>query len=151
MKTISDIILVGIGNSLRADDGVGEYVCFILKNKYPLINALIVHQLDITMLNELNQFSSVIFIDASIETSQVTFDRISEHTSGPSFSHHVNANMIAELNKQLYNSNTEFYLCSVGADDFNFSTHISNNTKLNGDKAIELINEWIIKHFNSAE
>ena len=66
------ICVVGIGNPLRSDDGIGEYVCKkILEKKIPNLSVIVTQQLDMGISEELSEFDSVIFGDASENEKEI--------------------------------------------------------------------------------
>jgi hydrogenase maturation protease len=144
-KTQSTCI-VGIGNTLRSDDGVGHYVCQLLDAKQlPGVSTISTQQLDTTITAALATFARVVFVDASVNAATVLFQSLAtgdEQTQ--SFSHHVNAAMIASLAGKLYSANTQFYICAIGATNFEMGNQLSEKTWSNADAAVSLLSEWIL-------
>lgn len=69
--------IVGIGNPLRSDDGVGAYICQLLEEKnLPGVSIISTQQLDIGIAEELSKFDNVIFVDASLEEEAISEDII---------------------------------------------------------------------------
>src|SRR5512144_619732 len=96
--------IVGIGNTLRSDDGAGWHVCALLEEKkMPGVSIITTQQLDTAVLEELVKFTNVIFVDASQEEETILFQLITNkvHPSQPS-SHQINTTMLAGLAQQLY-------------------------------------------------
>lgn len=59
------ILIIGYGNNLRSDDGVGRYLAEIIEQQQlPLVKALSVHQLTPELVLEIADSQAVIFIDA---------------------------------------------------------------------------------------
>jgi hydrogenase maturation protease len=138
---IPNTCIVGIGNTLRSDDGVGAYVCETLaKQSITGVHIITSLQLDTNMIEELIGFDQVIFVDAAIDTAEVTLQQITkEHTSPQSFSHHINAAMLARLAEQLYEAKTKFYICAVPGFNFELGNTISKQAKKNATKAVAFV------------
>lgn len=139
------VCIVGIGNRLRADDGAGAYVCELIEEQHlPGVSFLITQQLDTALIEELIQFNSVIFVDAAVNVKGFSFLSISDIQQAPqSFSHHINAAMLAALAKQLFAANTQFYICAIGADNVEMGNQLSAITEANANDAMLFITEWI--------
>ncbi len=139
------ICLVAIGNTLRSDDGVGVYICKLIEEKnLPAVTIVTTQQPDIAMAEDLSTFDRVIFIDASLNDETISFvPLLLENVRPQSSSHHINAAMLASLVQQLFSSNTQFYICAIGASDFKMGNEISDKAKRNAAEAVLLLTEWI--------
>ena len=139
------ICIVGIGNRLRADDGVGAYVCELIeKQQLPGVSFVITQQLDTVLIEELIQFNSVIFIDAAVNSKGLSFLPVADMQQAPqSFSHHINAAMLVGLAKELFAARTQFYICAIGIDNIEMGNQLSAITKANANDAVVFITEWI--------
>lgn len=137
--------IVGIGNPLRTDDGIGAYVCTLLEEKrIPGVHVISTQQLDTSMLEELIGFNRVIFVDAAVNIKSISFDLLSREKHHPaSFSHHINAAMLAGLAEQLYAAKTQFYVCAIPAANFTMGKPMSQKAKKNATEAVALIQAWI--------
>ena len=94
------------------------------------------------LAESLANFDTVIFIDASVNNEPVSLQEISLDKNQPqSFSHHINAAMLVGLVKQLYPTHTRFYVCAIGAKNFEMGNTISEKALNNANKAISLLSE----------
>jgi hydrogenase maturation protease len=136
---------VGIGNTLRSDDGVGSYVCGLIEEKkIQGVTIVITQQLDIGMTEDLAKFDQVIFVDASLKEEIISFNELPLEGNQPqSFSHHVDASVLAALAKTLYSTNTRFYICAVGANNFEMGNILSEKTVNNAMEAFSFLVNWI--------
>lgn len=70
----NNILLVGVGNTLRGDDGIGAYICSCIDAlKMPGVQTLMTQQLDTALLDELMEADHIIIADASFEGKAVDF------------------------------------------------------------------------------
>jgi len=145
MSITKSTCIVGIGNTLRGDDAVGKYVAEAIgKNNLPGITIIITQQLDIGLAEDLSKFGTVIFIDASLNEKTFSFEplELQDHTS-QSISHHINADLLVRLTQQLFSTPTQFYICAIGASNFEMGNAISASTKANADAAIIVLTSWL--------
>ena len=138
--------IVGIGNTLRSDDGAGAYVCRLLEDVNPaFVTIITTQQLDIGMTEDLAKFDRVIFIDASMEEDSFSFKPLEiENNPASSSSHQINAGMLVSLARQLYTTNTQFYICAIGGQNFDMGKNLSEKTTINAHEAAALIRKWIL-------
>lgn len=136
--------IIGIGNTLRSDDSAGAYVCRLLKKQQVPVTIITTQQLDIAMVEDLSKFDTVIFIDAAIDETAFSFQHLHTTPQQPqSSSHHINAAMLASLAKQLFATSTQFYLCAIGATNFEMGTTLSEKTKQHASDAAAMLLNWI--------
>lgn len=133
--------IVGIGNPLCGDDGVGAYVCELINAKQlPGVHTIATQQLDTAMIEELTGFDEVIFVDAAIHTTKINIDPITENSAVTQpLSHHINAVLFAKLAQQLYAATTQFYICAIPATNFELGKKITVKAKSNATKAAALL------------
>jgi hydrogenase maturation protease len=140
------ICLIGIGNTLRSDDGVGALICNAMEERsFSAVHIIVTQQLDMGLAEELAKFSIVIFIDASGSDTGVSFTAISNEPGVQTFTHHINAATLAALTTKLYGPGTDFYICAVGGFNFEMGTGLSNEGRTNAEKAIELLTQFLEK------
>jgi len=127
------VLVVGYGNTLRTDDGVGWHAARLLAGDPRLAGAVVVaeHQLTPELALDLSLASLVILLDASAETpaGTVTVRRLTQPgglapsgeirpgdpggTPGPT-SHHVHPELLLALALELYGWAPEAVVVSVG-------------------------------------
>ncbi len=147
MKIGPRILVAGIGNPIRSDDGIGPYICrCIEEEKCKGVTTAIYHQLHTELTEEFLQFDMVIIADAAVEGADVEFYRLDEKGISPvASSHHVNATLLLSLAKHLYQKELNIMICSVRGYDFEMGEKFSNAGKNNADEAVSIILNWIYK------
>ena len=130
---------------MRSDDGVGDYVCRLMEEKnLEGVSVVTMQQLDIGMTEDFIKYDTVIFVDASMEEQAFSFQPLPIENNQPqSFSHHINATMLVNLAQILYSTNTRFYICAIGADQFEMGNTISEKTMGNALASVAFLTEWI--------
>jgi hydrogenase maturation protease len=142
---VHTICIVGVGNTIRADDGIGNYICNAIEQmQIPGVNTMIVQQLDAELVEDLLHFDHVLITDASMEGKEADLYNLLPIDGPPlSSSHHLNAAMLAALSEKVYGIKMSLFICAVRGHDFNIGDTISEKAKANCQQAISLIHEWI--------
>jgi len=61
------MLIVGIGNPIRSDDGIGNYVCEKINSMtVPGIETLCMHQLQVEFIEMFSGYDTVMIVDASV-------------------------------------------------------------------------------------
>jgi len=142
------ILLVGVGNTLRGDDGIGAYICSCIDAlKIPGVQTLLTQQLDTVLLDELMEAGHIIIADASFEGKAVDFFKVNgnEPLHGSS-SHHMSAPLLMQMAQTIYQKELSMMICAVAGYRFSMKEKLSVRAKTNADKAVTIITEWISKH-----
>lgn len=146
-------IVIGIGNPLRGDDGIGARVVDMLGKLRPDIDTIAVHQLSPELAEDICRASMVLFIDASTELAPGTMERAAiepvESGAANPTSHHCTPWLLAQIARRLYGCASPMYLLAVGAIEFGFGQGLSNAVEraIPGiiDAALEVIREYDIR------
>ena len=146
MNNQTTICIAGIGNILRSDDGIGAYVCKALEKEH-LSNAnfLYPHQLQTEWLEEFSRYDYVMLIDAIADgTNDIQLYPLKpgrQFTS--SVSHNFDTGILAGLLSGLFEKSPQIIICAVGGQDFSFGETLSDQGKINADRAVEKIKSWL--------
>ncbi len=142
---IEKILIIGVGNTLRSDDGIGAYICLQMDALHlPDVAIRILHQLQIELIEDVVDYDSVIIADASVTGADFEFHSVlMDETQALSSSHHLNANMLGALAQKIYGKNIPIFLCSVRGENFEMGEKLSVKAKMNADNAVKMINDWI--------
>jgi hydrogenase maturation protease len=144
----NNILLVGVGNTLRGDDGIGAYICSCIDAlKMPGVQTLMTQQLDTALLDELMEADHIIIADASFEGKAVDFFKVSGNEPIPvSSSHHMSAPLLMQMAKTIYQKELSMMICAVAGYRFSMKEKLSARAKKNADKAVAAIVEWMNKN-----
>jgi len=124
----SRVLIVGIGNTLRGDDGIAAEVLRRLEAEHISADCRSVHQLTVEMAQLISQYDAVLFIDASVAlpVGHWRCEKIDHHCDGTeSFSHDLSPRALLNLSAQLYRSPTHVQALSIGAERFDLTESIS--------------------------
>lgn len=147
--------IIGIGNRLRTDDGIGGYICEQLKRRR-LNNTEIISQveLDPALAEQLTPFKRLIIIDAA--ANNPSFDvrvfkpiqRASQEATSIS-SHGIEAVELVNLMEKLYHTKPDIYLVAVKGYDFGLGMEPTESAIANAERAIDLIVD-LVQHASAA-
>ena len=142
------LVVVGFGNPLRMDDGLGPVAAKRLEAIVHDgdIRFLIRHQLGVELAEELRDADFAIFIDAHLGDIPGTLKEESVlpgQTVSGSFSHHLSPGALLSLVQALYGRNPEATVYSVAAGSLEhgegFSPPVENALPVLIEKVLERI------------
>lgn len=123
-------LIVGFGNPLRGDDGVGWTAAQQLESQFsdPGVRVLACHQLTPELAADAAWVDRLVLIDASSETTpgSVVVEKL-EPSEIPtnSFSHHLRPTDLLDCARQLYGSCPEAWMVSIGGESFEHGDKLS--------------------------
>ena len=127
---ISKALIVGYGNPLRGDDGIGQAVARALASESAIDGAEIIacHQLMPELSESLAAVGLAVFVDAAagLRPGSVVVNKTqgsSALTSG--LVHHVDPGALLFLARTLYGQAPEAFLVTVGAETFELRETLS--------------------------
>jgi hydrogenase maturation protease len=138
------ILVLGLGNPLRGDDGAGAWVAERLDDALPSdvrarLDVRLRPQLLPEMVEELADHEAVLIVDAAVEGPRVGFRRVPTDTPGgtPS-SHHFTPEALAGLAKRLWGRSPEMYLITIRGERFELGNGISPDVIPRARRALTL-------------
>lgn len=140
-KGIKKTLLVGIGNPLRSDDGVGSFIVQKVNERHiPHLKTIVSQQLNIELLEEAREFNKVLLVDASLVGEGLTLRKVHPMEEGlMSSTHHLSAEFFLTLSKKLYPEEINLYLCSIRGKNFDLGEELSPEVKKIIPNAVEEI------------
>ena len=134
----ANILLIGIGNSGRRDDGLGwKFVELVNQNGIKDIDCEYRYQLQIEDVLMICNYDKVIFADASHKELKEGFEWQSCSAASHYFfsSHLQSPETILYLSKELYNKTPETYTLAIAGYSWGLGTNLSQEAELNLQKA----------------
>jgi hydrogenase maturation protease len=125
------ILIIGYGNNLRSDDGVGRYLAEIIdQQELPLVKTLSVHQLTPELVLEITESKAVIFIDAIASlTDEITLQSLEPSQDKTRLGHTSNPEHLLSLCKNLYHKCPSAWLLTIPTNNFEFGEMFSDLTQ----------------------
>ena len=138
-------LVIGIGNTIRGDDGVGIRVVEQLAERYTGFDVLCVHQLSPEHAETVARYERVVIVDASVATSvvRVTPLHAAAGTRLPR-THDVSPAGILALAAALYQTTpSETVLVEVPASACDFSEQLSSPTAALVEETIDVVAHYV--------
>ena len=114
-------LVIGYGNTLRRDDGVGRCVAetLIADARIPDADIRSVHQLMPELALDISRASVVVFIDATFDLAAGEHDvePVAPGGTVSSWTHHVGPEALSDLARQLYGEAPKMFNVRVGIAD----------------------------------
>ena len=123
-------LVIGYGNSLRTDDGVGRYAAERLASDARLAGATVlqVHQLAPELALDIGRSGVVVFVDAGTGPAAGTFT-VSElgrdSVPAPTWSHHLDPSSLVALAGELYGAAPAAWVVTVGVESLEAGDRLS--------------------------
>ncbi len=138
---INKTLVIGIGNPLRSDDGIGPYVADCIEAQgLSGIKVWITQQLNVEDLERMLEYKRVILVDASLAGQPLDFRPVEKSTEGDlSSSHHLSAGTFVNLAGSIYKKNLNMHLCSIRGNNFEVGDKMSPEVLQRAQEAVKLI------------
>ena len=149
MKKSDNIIVLGIGNSGRQDDGLGWMFLDFLEEQNSDIDVEYRYQLQIEDAYLISNYDTVIFVDATKEETEEGFHIEPCHPSGKySFSTHTLApETVLYLSHKLYNHNPDASIFAIQGYDWELMIGLSEKGTINLDKAKKYFKDTVLINY----
>lgn len=143
-----DVLIVGVGNTLRGDDGAGQRVIDLIRARGNIRAELrAVHQLHVELLEDVLSYKTVIVVDAALDQREVTLRRVtSADSSRLSSSHHLGLEKFLVLSRTVYGRDVDLWVCSVPGRDFDMKEGLTPETerfsRQAADRIVDHVKGW---------
>ncbi|MBI4971456.1 MAG: hydrogenase maturation protease [Candidatus Omnitrophica bacterium] len=135
------ILVVGYGNSVRSDDGIGLYIAERLGAlRLSAVDVIVTQQLVTELVESFGLYSKIIFVDARQDGPEIHLRKldVSKSFEMP-VSHHLGPEVLVLLAAQIYHSHPQIYICTVRGENFDYGTEISESVRQRAEEAIRRI------------
>lgn len=141
------VFIVGYGNPLRGDDGVGWVVAEKLK-ELTLSEAVRIQtciQLTPELAADLSEVEIAILIDARVEepAGKISCQQVKPLPHLPSSSHHLNPSALLSYARQFFGKAPQTYLVSINGAEFRYQDHLSPQVQEAVHEAVKIIVELL--------
>lgn len=150
MQKTRNILIVGVGNTLMGDDGIGAYVAARMEALLlPGVHAITVQQMTSDLLDDMLKADHTIIVDAAVGADPVQFYKVEETApAGASYSHYTSAIQLLKMAELVFDRHLSLFICAVGARDLTLGGNLSPHGMKNADQAVSTIHGWINGHEN---
>ncbi|MGE5607709.1 MAG: hydrogenase maturation protease [Bacillota bacterium] len=149
------ILIIGYGNTLRGDDGVGPVAAERLGELLPerLVNVIAAHQLLPEHTEPLSRVDLAIFIDAccDLPPGELSCKTIEPRTDvSGSMTHHLDPPTLLALSHRLFGHLPRAYLITVGGKSFGLEPQLSPVMQACLGRVIDQVNQ-LIRDYNPTD
>jgi hydrogenase maturation protease len=136
------ILVIGFGNPLRQDDGVGQHVArMVAALKWPCVQAIAVHQLTPELAESLAAASKAVFVDAAPGTEAVRRCPILENTHANVMAHTGDATWLLGLAGSVFGKRPPAWLVTIPSHQMEYGFGLSPMAKRGAREAVAMIDE----------
>jgi hydrogenase maturation protease len=136
----SDILIIGCGNELRGDDGLGPCIARAIGERHwPGVRTLAVHQLTPELAPCIAASRLVVFIDAAVSGAEVSVTPVEAGPAEQAFTHQGSAAGLMMLAAALYGRCPSAWQVAVCGSDFHHGRSISAASEPRIGKALAAI------------
>jgi hydrogenase maturation protease len=141
---LADLLVIGYGNTLRRDDGVGPLVAEAIEaKKLPRVWSLSLPQLAPEHGECLSRVKAVIFVDAAIDVGEVKLRKLEPATSSRVTTHAVSAPTLLAIAREYFDRAPRAWMLTIPGSDFSFGEDLSPEAAKAVDKAIAEILKFV--------
>ena len=124
------MLVIGYGNELRQDDGVGPRLARIVAGwQRPGLEGIAVHQLSPELAERLNQADHVVFVDAGLSRDDVRLVRLEPGPAPATWGHACDPQTLLALTEDLYGVRPEAWLMEMPAACLGFGVGLSRRAE----------------------
>jgi hydrogenase maturation protease len=138
-------LIIGYGNTLRRDDGVGiEVAQAIAAMNLPGVNVITRHQLVPELAAPISEADTVIFVDADASaTGHPELRPIEPARSGQIMAHAADPRSLLALSKQAFGGSPRAWSLAIPVEDFDFGFGLSHRSQVGLRAAVKLIKQQV--------
>jgi hydrogenase maturation protease len=141
------VCIIGIGNTIRSDDGIGAYICQQLQGitlEGVTIKAI---QQQTEWISALSTYDHVIIIDTCNSGIPVSFHPLPiDQEFNTNLSHHLDASALAKLAYTCKPTDTILHVCLVAGESFEAGATLSLKGKEHAEKAFVTLKDWLVQN-----
>jgi hydrogenase maturation protease len=138
-------LLIGVGNTVRGDDGAGIHAAEKARARFPHLDVLAVHGLSPELAETVSGYDLVIIVDASLVTDTLRASEIVPSTAERIQSHEMSPAGILGLAATLYNHRpSRAVLLEIPAVSCAFTEELSALTAGQVEACLEVVAGYLV-------
>ena len=139
--TKHDLLVIGYGNTLRSDDGVGPRVAEAIEAlQLPGVHTMVCQQLWPEYAEPISQARRVIFVDAAVDTpAEVQFRKLTPNDSVQLMAHAADPRTMLAFSRDVFGHAPEAWWLTIGGVEFGFGESFSTQTEAGFHEAFCMI------------
>ena len=143
---MSKLLVIGYGNELRGDDGLGPAVARSIESmQLPNVDVLVVHQLTPDLAETVANVDRVLFIDACIipQREPIVIQRVETDGRASTATHACSPELIVGLSQILFGKSISAWLMKVGGECFDPGSELSATALRQVADATQQAAQWL--------
>ena len=143
----ANLLVIGYGNTLRGDDGVGPRVAEAFAAMHlPGVRTLVCQQLSPEHAEPISQAERVVFVDAAVDgPSEVQLRELEPGDSTQLMAHAADPRTMLALARDVFGHAPKAWWLTIPAEDLGFSETLSPVAQRGLERAIELVRQFASK------
>ena len=143
--SVADALVIGYGNDLRTDDGAGRWVADQIDEVgIDGIEVRSVAQLTPELALVVSGRDIVVFVDASVDATELTVERVeASGSSSDVMTHHGNPATLLSMVPQIGDMPAEAWIVSIPATDLSMGFEMTAKTQEAAEAAVPAIIELV--------
>ena len=140
----SEVLVIGYGNTVRGDDGVGPRVAEAVGNLLlPGVRTLICPLLTPELAAPISRADTVIFVDAAVDApDQVQWRKLEPNDTSQLMAHAADPRTMLALSRDVFGQVPEAWWLTIPAVDLSFREDFSPAVQRGFTEAVEKIQEF---------
>lgn len=141
MSVPSGTLIIGYGNTLRGDDGVGPRVAEVVESlQLPNVRTLICQQLSPEHADPISRAETVIFVDAAVDApGEVHLRPLEPGATSQLMAHAANPPTMLALARDVFGHAPRAWWLTIPAAKLEFSETLSPEARCGMNEAVETI------------
>ncbi len=137
----ADFLVIGYGNTLRSDDGVGAKVAAaVAELALPGVTVLVRHQLTPELAETISEARAVVFVDAAVDAATEVQVRQLEPADGAQLmAHAADPRTLLAMAKQLFGRCPPAWWLTIPVENLEFGEELSPLARRGYETALEKI------------
>lgn len=139
-------LVIGYGNPLRGDDGLGWRAAELLQARLPEAEVIICQQMTPELAEPLSRAQRAAFVDVAVDRrpgSLAVEPLAPQMEAGLSFTHHFSPGILLSLAQKLYGHAPEAVLFSLGGQSFDHSETLSAPVAAALPELVRQVEAWV--------
>ena len=144
MDEVARAIVIGYGNDLRSDDGAGRWVADRVEElRLPGVDVRSMSQLTPEIALEVGGREVVVFVDASVDTSELRIEQVEPGSEGSVMTHHGDPATVLSMVRAVGEPPTSAYLVSIPASNLEMGFAMTSSTRAAAERAVDEIRRLV--------
>jgi len=142
-----DVLVIGYGNTLRGDDGVGPRVAEAVgRMRLPHVRTLICPLLTPELADPISRADRVVFVDAAVDAPKdVQWRELKPNDTSQIMAHAADPRTMLALARDVFGHAPEAWWLTIPATDLGFSEEFSPTVWEHLDVAVRKIQDFCVK------